>query len=262
MSEQKDIIQSFNNLSIQQKHVFKPEYIDQVFQKDTIEPLKELKDIILLTYIDPKSSSSESKLSLTTLCCTLNDSIIIVGMETISSSNAFENIQSIEAYFKAFSSNQDIKNIPHILLVDNNFCGIGPDFYYNIAQKIIPNISVYYQSDSITSTDIERFNKLEALHQTVMDWYEDNIYIYTHCNTSIECMNSFKQQLKEIKWTNSSTWIETKYDLVACFLITSWYTRKYNKEMELKKQYKQLIRENNNNVETINMETTAIITNE
>ena len=144
--------------------LFRKVWLDAMVQKKRVSStdISNLKGAHLYTWIDPKGTSTEaSYLAVVTICVTRNDNVIIVGMDECQSASAVDHVPFIRNYFATFAKDPEIAKIPHTLFVENNFCGLGPTYYWNLAYEVIPQIEMYAMEETKYGARTD-FHKNEA----------------------------------------------------------------------------------------------------
>jgi len=180
-------------------------------------------DVRFYTWIDPSSSGNIAYVSVVTLCITKNDSVIIIGMDECESGSAIDQIPFFRNYFELFANN----DIPHILFVENNFSGIGVEFYFTLGKKSVPQLELYCMEETKQGARTD-FHKHEAIHKASFDFYKHKVYIADEFKTNTSTiLDKFMKQSSIYNLKNKN-----KYELVISYIMMSYYARRYIVEKE------------------------------
>jgi hypothetical protein len=222
--------------------LFRKIWLDAMLGKKRISNLSKLKDAHLHTWIDPKGTSAElSYLAIVTVCVTRNDNVIIVGLDECQSASSVDHVPFVRDYFAKFAQDEDTKKLPHTLYVENNFCGLGPTYYWNLAVGPIPQMEMFAMEETKYGARTD-FHKHEATQKALFDIWTKRVHIAEEFKTGkttgqAKVIEQFIEQMQRIqikpKGGISGKTDGLRDDLAISFIMIGYFARKYIDETEI-----------------------------
>ena len=224
--------------------IFNRAWVDAMLEKTRLTQLRGIQNMKMYTFIDPKGKSDGKKgpgassyLAIVTIAITNTDNVIILGFDETASSTIVTQRPFLENYFSRFKTDNELCDLPHIVFVESNYCGLGPEIYSQIASSILPQTILYAMTPEKTGARTH-FNKHEATQKAVLDIWDKKVWMIEDlkcCQRTRrdEIIQEFADQLIRLEFTDHGiTGKKDGYhdDMAIAYIMISYWARRYNDE--------------------------------